>query len=116
VGELTAAFAAAAEDSALVQVELAPVPIPLRRVVEAQLIDTVVHTWDIAQALGTDYTPGPVLAGAVVEIARGLPPTAYGPGAAFAPATALPGEPWGDTLALTGRIDRRRCPVPGFAV
>ena len=53
------AFAAADLEAVAVLVEIAPAALPLRRVVGAQLLDTVVHTWDVARALGRETCPPP---------------------------------------------------------
>jgi hypothetical protein len=45
------------------RVELAPIPLPIGRLVAAQFLDTVVHTWDLASALGERYEPPGDVAG-----------------------------------------------------
>jgi uncharacterized protein (TIGR03086 family) len=74
-----------------------------------QLLDTVVHTWDVAAALGRDHRPSADLLDLVAADALLVPdgPARLAPGAAFTP--ALPtegGDPWSLTLARLGR-DRR---------
>ena len=59
VRTLREAFAAADPGRAVVLVEIGPAALPLRRVVGAQLLDTVVHTWDVARALGREHLPAP---------------------------------------------------------
>ncbi len=103
VDELVAAFAVADLDRPVVEVELAPVPLPARRVLAAQLIDTVVHTWDIARSLGSDFVPPDELIGVCAEIAAAIPDSAYGAGAAFARRLPITGDRWAATLALVGR-------------
>lgn len=103
VADLVAAFAGADVGGTAIERELAPVPLPIRRIVDAQLIDTVVHTWDVARALGRDFTPPEALLAATASIAAGLPDQAYGPDAAFSTRLDRPGTVWSDTLALVGR-------------
>jgi uncharacterized protein (TIGR03086 family) len=103
VAELTDAFADADLDQPVVPVELSPTSLALSRVVAAQLLDTVVHTWDIARSLGHGYTPSAALLTATALLARSLPDSARGPGAAFGRLLPVSGAVWADTLALTGR-------------
>jgi uncharacterized protein (TIGR03086 family) len=105
---LTAALAAAREDRAVLLAEIHPNRrFPLRAVVGMHLLDTVVHTWDVATALGDAERPDDELVAAVLEQARLVPagPARTAPGAAFAP--ALPAadlDPWAEALALLGRL------------
>jgi uncharacterized protein (TIGR03086 family) len=104
VEELTEAIAGADLAQPVVAAELSATAIPVSRVIDAQLLDTVVHTWDVAAALGDGYTPaGPLLA-ATAQLALAIPARARGPGGAFGPARPASGRgPWADTLAITGR-------------
>ena len=105
VADLRAGFDAADADARVVAVELSPDPLPLAFAVGAQLVDTVVHTWDVAQALGTWHEPAPELVATVSRLAALVPDDERRdrPGAAFA--RALPGgvTPWERTLAHLGR-------------
>lgn len=104
VSDVIAAFAATDPDSFAVVVELTHAPLPVGQVVAAQLIDTVVHTWDIAESLGVPFSPPPDLLAATLAIAEALPDRAFGPGRAFANRlTADSDDPWQRTLALVGR-------------
>jgi uncharacterized protein (TIGR03086 family) len=103
VAELLAAFAAADPAGSVIAAELSPAPLPVRRVIGAQLLDTVVHTWDVARALGQDFRPPDDLLEVVAAMAEAIPDTARGPGAAFAAALPGQGDPWHRTLALLGR-------------
>ena len=104
---MTAAFAAAPLDRPVRLVEISTEQrFPAGTVVGFQLLDTVIHTWDVASALGADFVPDPELAGVTLQLARLIPQgeSRLGPGAAFAPvvAGARPDE-WEQALALTGR-------------
>lgn len=104
---LAAAFAAAALDH---QVRLAEfsseVRFPVEAVVGFHLLDTVVHTWDIATALGEEFRPDDELIAATFEQAQRVPdgPDRERPGAAFAPSVAVDSlDDWDRTLAMLGR-------------
>ncbi len=79
---------------------------PADSAIRMHLLDTVVHTWDVATALGEDYRPDPVLVEFVAAGARQVPggQVRTRPGAAFAPArrTATT-DPWALALAQLGR-------------
>jgi uncharacterized protein (TIGR03086 family) len=108
------AFAAADLDGATVLVEIAPGALPLRRVVGAQLLDTVVHTWDVARALGRDHVPAADLVAVVAAVAAAVPDGELRdrPGAAFARSVpgrsvpgrsvSAPGTAWDRALARLG--------------
>ncbi|MCW2750155.1 MAG: hypothetical protein JWR83_1265 [Aeromicrobium sp.] len=69
-------------------------------------LDTVVHTWDVATALGLAWRPTPRAAAEVLAAAQRVPAGEgrLAPGAAFAPSRpADTGDPWIDALALVGR-------------
>jgi uncharacterized protein (TIGR03086 family) len=79
---------------------------PVATVVGFQLLDTVVHTWDVATALGRPWRPDATLAAAVLEQARLVPAgdARTAPGAAFGPVVAsIDDDPWSTALALLGR-------------
>jgi uncharacterized protein (TIGR03086 family) len=81
---------------------------PVAMVLGFHLLDTLVHTWDIATALGEDFRPDAELAEATLALARQVPngPSRLAPGAAFAPALLLgQGDAWQQALALLGRHD-----------
>lgn len=106
VEDLLAAFAAADLAGSAINPEFAPAPLPVAFLVEAQLLDTVVHTWDVARSLDTDFTPPADVAEEVLRIAHKVPDDDRrdAPGAAFA--HALPGDagsPWSQALRLLGR-------------
>lgn len=78
----------------------------LDAVIGMQLLDTVVHTWDVAAALGEHHRPEQPLLDLVVASALLVPDgdSRTRPGAAFAPAVeASASDPWIATLARLGR-------------
>ncbi len=107
VDGLLEAFDGAGDDDQILLVELLPTErLPLQFVIGAQLLDTVVHTWDVASALDVVFTPSPQLVAPILAMAEGIPDDdkRLEPGSAFAP--ALPAPPdgdWGRLLALLGR-------------
>lgn len=105
VNALLAALAAPAEGVRLA--EVAPdALLPLAAVVRIHLLDTAVHTWDVATSLGLEHRPADAVLDLVAETARGVPAGASrtGAGAAFAPPVDGTGQdPWADTLARLGR-------------
>lgn len=103
VSELRSAVSGADLSGTAVAVELSRSPLPMARVIAAQLIDTVVHTWDIAQSVGLDFTPPHDLLAASAAIAAAIPDPAYGPGRPFATRLPADGDIWQRTLALVGR-------------
>jgi len=79
-------------------------PVPV--VLGFQTLDTAVHAWDVATALGRVWRPDPPLVAVVLEQARLIPagPARTAPGAAFAPVLAAEdADPWTAALALVGR-------------
>jgi uncharacterized protein (TIGR03086 family) len=103
-----AAFAAAPGERHVLLVEVAVAQrFPLATVLGVHLLDTVVHTWDVATAAGRGFRPDEDLAVVVVGLAARVPdgPARERPDAAFAPAVTGPdgSDPWVDALALLGR-------------
>lgn len=104
---VVAAFAAAGPDRQVLLAEFQGRRFPLPTVIGFHLIDTLVHGWDVAAALGepADYDDELVAAGlAQAELVpTGAVRTA--PGAPFAPVldTAAGLTGWPRTLALLGR-------------
>lgn len=105
---LTTAFTDAPVDRRIRLVEFSgDNPFPLLVVVGFQLLDTVVHTWDIATALGAGFRPDDELVAATLEQARKVPQTPVvreRQGAPFAPVIPSAGtDDWNLALALLGR-------------
>jgi uncharacterized protein (TIGR03086 family) len=103
VDAIVGAFAAADLDDRAVAIELGVAPIVIGRLVAAQLLDTVVHTWDIAETIGAEHVPPPDLLAATATLAAAVPDQARGPQRAFAHRLPRTGDLWSDTLALVGR-------------
>jgi uncharacterized protein (TIGR03086 family) len=75
-------------------------------VIGFHLLDTVVHGWDVAAALGRPYRPDAELTEATLGLARLVPngPERLEAGAAFAPVLPEPDDdPWHLALTLLGR-------------
>ncbi len=106
VDELLAAFDAADLAESVIEVELHPTkPLPMPVIIGAQLLDTAVHTWDVARSVDRTFTPDDELAEAVLKIAEPIPDDELreAPGAAFAHSLPATGSPWERALALLGR-------------
>jgi uncharacterized protein (TIGR03086 family) len=109
------AFAAADLEARVVEVELDPVrPLPVRFLVGAQWLDTVVHTWDIAATVGERYDPPADVAEAMLQMATAIPDDDRRdkPGAAFAHGLTVVGGAWEQSLALLGRDPNWRADTP----
>jgi uncharacterized protein (TIGR03086 family) len=102
------AFRAAEPDRAVLLVEIGPdVRLPVATVVGFHLLDTVVHTWDVATALGQPFRPDDDLLAVVAEGSKQVPTGSAReqPGAAFGPVLTFEGDdPWTATLARLGRV------------
>jgi uncharacterized protein (TIGR03086 family) len=105
--ELLAAFAGADLSSTVTELTLAPTPLTVGQVVGAQLLDTVVHTWDIAVTIGECYTPAEDLVDIVAAVASAVPDHARGVDTPFGPRRPAYGSRWQRVLADLGRTD---CP------
>ena len=113
VSALLAAFDHAVLDDTAVLIEVRPNPLPITWIVSAQTLDTAVHTWDIAQALGQWFEPSAEITAAVADLAATIPD---GQGrersdAAFGHALSADGSVWERTLAYLGR-DPHGTPAP----
>jgi uncharacterized protein (TIGR03086 family) len=79
---------------------------PGRQAVSFHFVDYVVHSWDVAAALGLEARFAPPVLDAALQVARAVPGGEHrlAPGAAFAPVVAWPGgSPLEQVLALLGR-------------
>jgi uncharacterized protein (TIGR03086 family) len=83
--------------------------LPAPFVLGMQVLDTAVHGWDVAGALGAPYRPDDELVAVTLQLARQVPTgaTREEPGASFAPPVAGDpgdgGDPWVEALRLLGR-------------
>jgi uncharacterized protein (TIGR03086 family) len=105
---IAAAFAAAPGEREVLLVEVAVARrFPLATVLGIHLLDTVVHTWDIATTVGRDFRPNDEVVEYVARLAAAVPagPARERPGSAFAPAVSVPAgaDSWSGALALLGR-------------
>jgi uncharacterized protein (TIGR03086 family) len=107
VDRLVTAFGGADPDRPVRLVEIAPDRrLPVRAALGFQLLDTTVHAWDVATALGEAFRPDDDLVAVTVELARQVPSgeARDHAGAAFAPEVATAdGDDWVRALALLGR-------------
>ncbi len=103
VEAILSAFAGADPDAPVIERELATVPLPLRVVVDAQLLDVLAHTWDLAKGLGHDFTPPDHLAADFLRMAQAIPDRAYGEGLPFQERLEPEGTDWEQALRLLGR-------------
>ncbi|ANP50198.1 uncharacterized protein (TIGR03086 family) [Streptomyces griseochromogenes] len=87
---------------------------PGARAVGFHFLDYVVHSWDVAAALGVRLELPEHVLDAALAVARRVPadPARRGPGSAFAPVLRMPpgSGPLEETLCLLGR-DPREWPV-----
>ena len=87
--------------------EFTPVTVfPARQAISFHFIDYVVHSWDVARALGADAEFGEDLLRAALPVARAVPQgqARLAPGAAFAPAVDCPdGSLLDQVVAILGR-------------
>jgi uncharacterized protein (TIGR03086 family) len=112
VARLISAFDHAVLDDTAVLIEVRSAPLTVSWILAAQTLDTAVHTWDIAHALGQWYEPPADVVTAVADLAATIPDGEgrARPGSAFAPALPLDGSPWERALSQLGR-DPRRAPA-----
>ena len=103
VGAILSAFAAADPGAPVIEREITETPLPLRVLVDAQLLDLLAHAWDLAKGLGHDFTPPAHLAGDFLRMAQAIPDRAYGEGHAFSARLAPEGTDWQRGLRLLGR-------------
>lgn len=100
VARLRAAFAEASPEGVVHLVEIGDVTVAQAQ--RMQLLDTVVHAWDLATALGLEHRPDDDLVAIVHADARLIADVALPQ--LFAPALAVEGgDQWRDALRLLGR-------------
>lgn len=105
--QVLAAFAHADNDAEVLLIEVnEDSTFSVAAAIRMHLLDTVVHTWDLARSVGTSFRPEDELLDIVAAVAERVPIGASRTrlGAAFAPPviTEQP-DPWLETLALLGR-------------
>jgi uncharacterized protein (TIGR03086 family) len=86
--------------------EIGPAPFPARQAISFHFVDYVVHSWDVAMALGAGVELGAGVLQAALRVARAVPQgeARLAPGAAFAPPVAWPGGSLLDqVVAILGR-------------
>ena len=66
------------------QVEGVPGARPISELLEMQIADTLIHTWDLAKSIDLEYAPQPEIAERVLRLMQMVPAVAYGEGKAFA--------------------------------
>jgi uncharacterized protein (TIGR03086 family) len=103
VEAILGAFAGADPDAPVIEREITEVPLPLRVLVDAQLLDLLAHTWDLAKGLGRDFAPPDHLAADFLRMAQAIPDRAYGEGHAFSERLVPEGTDWEQGLRLLGR-------------
>lgn len=106
--QLQAAFAGVADPDGpvVLRVDGADRAIPAQIILIMHLIDTVIHHWDLAAALGIDFTPGESAVEVTWELLSGIPdgPPRGKPGAPFgAVVTTEEADRWHQALAFSGR-------------
>ncbi len=104
VQRLLDAFRGAAADSPVRIADFGT--FPARTPLRMQLLDTVVHAWDVAASLGEEYRPSDDLvefsAAFAADIAKRSPNGQ--PGIFAAPQTVTGTDSWVDALRLLGRV------------
>ncbi|MGO1974448.1 MAG: TIGR03086 family metal-binding protein [Propionibacteriaceae bacterium] len=102
------------EASVALRVDGADRPIPAQVILTMHLIDTVIHHWDLAAALGIDFSPAEGAVEATWEMLSGIPdgPPRGQPGAPFGPLINAEGASrWHQALAFSGRDPSWQAPA-----
>lgn len=105
---LSAAFARAVQHGESLQLPEIRVghPFPVEQAIGFQLVDTLIHAWDVAAAVGAPLTCPDDLAELLLRISRQVPatPESRRPGRAFAPVVdTTAASAFEQALALLGR-------------
>ncbi len=103
VEAILTAFDGADPDSPVTEREITGTPLPLRVLVDAQLLDLLAHAWDLAKGLGHEFVPPEHLAADFLRMAQAIPDRAYGEGHAFSERLTAGGTDWEQGLRLLGR-------------
>lgn len=106
VAALSAAVASADLERTTVIPEFSPTHrFPVAAAISFHLVDTVAHSWDVAETLGVEYRPSDPLVAAFLVESRRVPAgdARTSPGAAFGPVVPALGDPWCEALGLLGR-------------
>jgi uncharacterized protein (TIGR03086 family) len=99
---LTAAFEAADAGRTIRLAEF-DLTVPVETALRMQILDTAVHAWDLATALGVPYRPSADIVALVLGFARSIAALPPGVKTGFAAPLETVGEPWCDALRLLGR-------------
>jgi uncharacterized protein (TIGR03086 family) len=105
-GALRAAFGAADEAATVHLVEF-DIQVPSSAALSMQLLDTAVHAWDVATALGDTYRPDDAVTELVLDFSRKIASRPGGSPGVFGAALPERGDDaWFDALRLLGRDPR----------
>lgn len=100
---LRAAFGPA-DETAVVHLAEFDIQVTPAVALSMQLLDTAVHAWDVATALGDTYRPDDAVTGLVLDFARQIASRSGGsPGVFGEPLAETGADPWLDALRLLGR-------------
>lgn len=93
-----------AEPTARVRLAELDLEVPVAVALSMQLLDSAVHAWDVAAALGEDYRPDDAIARVVHESAQRIAARPGGtPGVFAAPRPVDGADLWSDALRMLGR-------------
>ena len=100
---LRAAFGPA-DETAVVHLSEFDIEVTPAVALSMQLLDTAVHAWDVAAALGDTYRPDAAVTELVLDFARQIASRPGGsPGVFGEPLAETGADPWLDALRLLGR-------------
>lgn len=103
---LRAAFGPA-DEAAVVRLAEFDIQVTPAVALSMQLLDTAVHAWDVAAALGDTYRPDDAVTELVLDFARQIASRPGGsPGVFGEPLAETGADPWLDALRLLGRDPR----------
>jgi uncharacterized protein (TIGR03086 family) len=87
---MDSAFAGVGDPDETRQLDGVPGPRPISEILQMQVTDTLIHTWDLAVSLDFPYSPPEDIAELVLRRICALPAVARGEGKAFAEARTAP--------------------------